>query len=207
MGNFSDLVGKIFRTKKIKFFNGLCPNRFGNVSYFSENGSIINNSNRNIYVNAYDENNNEILYHRIIDKYEYDALVENVKELKGFGMYIKNNSFSGMVSGGFVIMLDITYHINVDKILELLELNDDDFYAEPKNNELILEIMLKNLEIINNKKDWVIMERINPNKLFQEPEVKIINGKKMFYNNIASIEYFGLKFLKMHDKNQNLLFI
>lgn len=207
MGKFDELTGKIFKTKKIKFFNGLCPNRFGNICYFSENGLIINKSIRNIYVDGYDEKNNEIIYHRIIDNYEYDELIDNIKEFNGFGMYITNNSFKGMTNGDFVIMLDIVYQINANELLKLLELNDSDFYAIPKNNETTFEIALKNWEIINDKKDWIIMERIDTNKLFQEPKIKIINGKKMFFNNIANIEYFGTNLLKMHEKNHNLLFI
>lgn len=207
MGKFDELTGKIFKTKKIKFFNGLCPNRFGNVSYFLENGVIVNNSIRNIYIGGYDKTNNEIMYYRIIDKNEYDTLINKVKELNGFGMFIEKNSFNGLITGNFVIMFDIVYLINANEILKLLELNNNSFCAIPNDKDLLVKIALKNWEIYTEQKDWIIMEKINENKLFQEPIVKNIKGEKMFYNNIADVEYFGLKMLKKHKKNQNLLFI
>lgn len=118
------MIGKIlFKDIMGKNFNGLCPNKHGNVTYIKEKNKLSNRSIRPIYVAL--EHDNYFYYFRVQGK--NNNVVYNSDYIQGMYLLINKNYFGCLPTKDSVLFLDNIYKINKINLYEIINQNHDYF--------------------------------------------------------------------------------
>lgn len=196
-----DLIWNIYTPKNIKYFNGLCPNRYGWVAYIEKNGVCENGSHKQLFVLSGDDDGS-VTYNRILTVEQFNGLKYFWPKIEKMGLLIKAGQFGIWPLEDSYIMFDVIYTIDDYYFAKYMEVDKKELIGVCKNKELIgKQAMGMYANLVANESDWIVSEKIIIENLFQKPKIENIGGVEVLINPIAKV-YASKELLK-----ENLPFI